>query len=68
MIMPPHANGRETFEMIKKIEPNQKAVIVSGFAETDEVKKTQILGAGRYVKKPLSLEILGRAVREELKR
>jgi CheY-like chemotaxis protein len=41
MIMDPGINGRETYERIIKIHPDQKAVIVSGFAETDEVKKAQ---------------------------
>ena len=38
----------------------------SGFAETTEVKKTQEMGAGRYLKKPLTMEILGIAIQEEL--
>jgi two-component system cell cycle sensor histidine kinase/response regulator CckA len=66
MIMDPGINGRETYERIKKIHPNQKAVIVSGFAETDEVKETQKLGAGKYIKKPLTLENLGLTIKEEL--
>jgi PAS domain S-box-containing protein len=66
MIMDPGINGRETYERIKKIHPNQKAVIVSGFAETDEVKETQQLGAGQYIKKPLTLEKLGLTIKEEL--
>jgi PAS domain S-box-containing protein len=66
MIMDPGMNGRETYERIKKIHPNQKAVIVSGFAETDEVKETQQLGAGKYLKKPLTLEKLGLTIKEEL--
>ena len=66
MIMDPGMNGRETYERIKKIHPNQKAVIVSGFAETDEVKETQKLGAGKYIKKPLTLEKLGLTIKEEL--
>ena len=37
-------SGRETYERIIKIHPKQKAVIASGFAETDEVKETQKLG------------------------
>lgn len=68
MIMEPGINGRETYEKIVKIHPYQKAIIVSGFSETDEVKKTQRLGAGRYVKKPFTLETLCLAVHEELKR
>jgi len=66
MIMDPGINGRETYERIVKIHPNQKAVIVSGFVETDEVKKAQKLGAGQYLKKPLTLEKIGLAIKEEL--
>ena len=66
--MDPGINGRETYERIIKIHPNQKAIIVSGFTETDEVKKAQKLGAGRYIKKPLTLETIGLAVKEELRK
>jgi DNA-binding NtrC family response regulator len=68
MIMDPGINGRETYERIIKIHPNQKAIIVSGFAETDEVKETQKLGAGKYIKKPLTLEKLGLVIQEELRK
>jgi hypothetical protein len=37
-------------------------------AETDEVKKTQRLGAGKYVKKPLRLQEIGLAIKEELEK
>ena len=66
MIMDPGINGRETYKRIIKIHPNQKAIIISGFAETDEVKKTQKLGAGQYIKKPVTLEKIGLAIKEEL--
>lgn len=66
MIMSPGINGRETYERIIKIRPGQKALIVSGLAETDEVKKTQALGAGQYLKKPLTLERIGLAIKQEL--
>jgi CheY-like chemotaxis protein len=68
MIMDPGINGRETYEKIKKFHPKQKAIIVSGFAETNEVKKAQKLGAGQYIKKPFTLEKIGIAVRDELKK
>ena len=48
--------------------PNQKAIIISGFAETDDVKKIQALGAGKYIKKPVTLETLGLAIWEELRK
>ena len=66
MIMNPGINGRETYERIIDLHPNQKAIIVSGFAVTDDVKATQKMGAGKYIKKPYTIEELGIAVKEEL--
>ena len=66
MIMDPGINGRETYERVIKSHPDQKAVIISGFAETDQVKKAQKLGAGQYIKKPVTLEKIGVAIKEEL--
>ena len=68
MIMDAGINGRETYEAIINIHPKQKAVIVSGFAETDEVKNAQKLGAGQYLKKPVILEKISLAVKEELEK
>ena len=66
MIMDPGINGRETYEKIKKIHPEQKAIIVSGFAETEQVQETLRMGAGRFLRKPLILEDLGVTVKKEL--
>jgi len=68
MIMPKGMNGRETYEEIIKIHPNQKAIIASGFSETENVKATQKLGAGKYIKKPYTLEKIGLTVKEELEK
>jgi len=56
----------ETFRRIREIEPGQKAVIVSGFSETERVRKAQKMGAGTFVRKPYILEKIGVAVRHEL--
>jgi PAS domain S-box-containing protein len=66
MVMPKGINGRETYEEIIKARPGQKAIIASGYAKTDEVGAAQKLGAGKYVKKPYTLEKIGIAVKEEL--
>jgi len=68
MIMDPGINGRKTYERIIEIHPHQKAVIASGYAETDDVKETIKMGAGRFLKKPLTLFGLGVALKEELNR
>jgi PAS domain S-box-containing protein len=66
MIMHDGIDGLETYRQIRKFKPDQKAIIVSGFSETDRVKDAQQLGAGAYVKKPYSLDGIGTAVRDEL--
>jgi PAS domain S-box-containing protein len=68
MIMDPGIDGLDTYKRILEINPKQKAIIVSGFSETDRVHQAQALGAGAYVKKPYLLERLGLAVRRELVR
>ena len=66
MIMDPGIDGLETYRRILEIHPRQKAVIVSGFSETDRVRKAQALGAGAYVRKPYVREKIGLAIRQEL--
>ena len=66
MIMDPGIDGLQTYKEIIEITSNQKAIIVSGFSETDRVKEAQKLGAGAYVRKPYIREKLGLAVRREL--
>ncbi len=66
MIMDPGIDGFETYRQISEFRPQTKAVIVSGFAETDRVKMAQSLGAGAFVKKPYIKERIGLAVRKEL--
>jgi len=68
MIMTPGIDGLETYRRILKINPEQKAIIVSGFSETDRVKQAQKLGAGAYVKKPHVTEKIGLATPTELAR
>ncbi len=45
-----------------------KAIILSGFAEFQRVREAQALGAGAYLRKPVTLDRLAKAVREELDR
>lgn len=61
-------DGLETYKMILEMRPHQKAIVVSGYSETDRVKEAQALGAGPYVKKPFTLEKIGFVVRQELDR
>ena len=68
MIMTPGIDGLETYKRIIQFNPGQKAVIASGFSETERVRQTQKLGAGKYIRKPYTIETIGLAVRDELAR
>ena len=68
MIMDPGMDGLDTYKKILEYHPEQKAVIASGFSETDRARETQRLGAGEYVKKPFLLEKIGLAVKRELEK
>jgi len=66
MIMDPGMDGLETFRHMKRTAPGQKAIIASGYSESERVREMQRLGAGSYVKKPYTLEKIGLAVRKAL--
>ncbi|NLE66349.1 MAG: response regulator [Lentisphaerae bacterium] len=68
MVMGGGIDGAETFRRIKEINPEQRCIILSGYVETDIVRKAQALGAGTYIRKPVSMGKLGRLVRMELDR
>ncbi|MCI5143148.1 MAG: response regulator, partial [Candidatus Electrothrix sp. ATG1] len=66
MLMDPGMNGRQTYEEILQLYPGQKAVIASGFSESDDVKAALNNGANGFIKKPYSMEQLGQAVKNAL--
>ncbi|MFC1885631.1 PAS domain S-box protein [Thermodesulfobacteriota bacterium] len=68
MIMVPGMDGLDTYKKIIDLHPGQKAIIASGYSETDRVRETQELGAGEYIKKPYTMEKIGLAVKNELEK
>lgn len=66
MIMAPGMDGLETYQRILELHPGQKAIIVSGFSESERVKSARNLGASAYVRKPYVIEELGVAIRSAL--
>jgi len=66
MIMDPGLDGLETYRRLVRKWPGQKAVIATGYSETDRVKEAQSIGAGIYLQKPYTFEKLGQSIRNEL--
>jgi signal transduction histidine kinase/CheY-like chemotaxis protein len=68
MIMPGGSDGAETYRQIIGVSPYQKAIILSGYSASDRVLDVQRMGAGAFVKKPVTTKVLAEAVRKELDR
>jgi CheY-like chemotaxis protein len=66
MIMDPGIDGLETYKKILEIHPGQRAIIVSGYTETERAREAEKLGAAEYVLKPYSIEKLGLAIKKGL--
>lgn len=62
MIMGTGINGRETYARIIRRHPGQKALIVSGFSENEEVRTALQMGVFAYLQKPYAISSLSRAV------
>ena len=67
MIMDPGIDGLTTFLKMLEINPWQKAIIASGYAETERVKEAQRRGVRSYLKKPYMINNLAKTVKEALK-
>jgi CheY-like chemotaxis protein len=66
MIMAPGIDGLETYRRMSALNPELKAIIASGFSETERVKSLQRLGVRQYLKKPYTLEKIGQAIKRAL--
>lgn len=67
MIMDPGMDGLDTYKKILVINPNQKAIVASGFSQTYRVREILEIGAGAYVKKPYTLKNIAQAVKNGLR-
>ena len=61
-------DGLAVYQRILSVQPKQKTVLTSGYAETYRVKQALELGAGSFVKKPFALREIATVVRNELDR
>ena len=59
-------NGRETYERILQIYPQQKAIVISGYAKNEEITKIKALGIMDFIDKPVTIHKIGHAVKKAL--
>ena len=68
MILGAGMDGLDTYRKILEVSPGQKAIIASGFSESDRVRECLRLGAGAYLRKPYTVDAIGRCIRKELEK
>ncbi len=68
MVMPSGIDGTETFRRARKLRRDLPALMMSGFAETKQVREALRLGARMFIRKPFSRTVLASAIRRELDR
>jgi signal transduction histidine kinase/ActR/RegA family two-component response regulator len=66
MLMAPGIDGLETYRQILQFQPGQKAVIASGYSQTNHIEDARLLGISEYVLKPYTVTRIGEAVHKAL--
>lgn len=64
MVMGTDVDGLAIYRRILSIVPDQKALIISGYSESDRVKEALDLGAGAFLSKPFGMKEIAAAVRK----
>ncbi|MDA0978228.1 MAG: response regulator, partial [Proteobacteria bacterium] len=59
-------DGLQSFREIISLKPDIRTLLVSGFAETEQVAEAQQLGAGPFLRKPFTLEGIGSRIKSLL--
>jgi CheY-like chemotaxis protein len=67
-LLMPEQDGVEAFEAIRKVRPDQRAIVLSGYAGPSMVHSIHALGVHTYLVKPVDSGLLARAIRDELDR
>ncbi len=66
MMMGDGLNGRETYEKILTINPQQKAIVISGYAKSEEIIKVRNLGVLDFIEKPVTISKIGQSIKHSL--
>ncbi len=65
MIMP-DMNGQETYKRLKKLNPNLKVLLSSGYSLNDQARQIMDLGCQGFIQKPFDVVQLSQKIREIL--
>ncbi len=66
MMMGDGLNGCETYENILQINPGQEAIVISGYANSEEILKIKNLGVSKFIEKPVTISKIALAIKQSL--
>lgn len=67
LVLGDQADGVEVFREIRKLVPDQRGILMSGFADTSRITEAKRLGISAHLQKPLHPDLLGKAIRRLLR-
>ncbi len=62
----PDMSGKEAFEEMKRINPNVKVILMSGYSQNGKAEEAINLGAIDFLQKPFRLHEISKAIRKAL--
>ena len=66
MIMENDLDGCQLYRKMLEINPDQRALVISGFSESTQTAEARALGITTILEKPVTLPVVSRAIRQTL--
>jgi len=60
----PRMSGKEAYLEMKKVNPQIKAILVSGFKKDDRIQEVLNLGVNDFIQKPYTMQMLAQGVKK----
>ena len=62
----PGMDGEETFENLKKINPDVKVILASGYGMNEKIHRAMQMGCKAFIQKPYGIRAMSAKIREVL--
>jgi CheY-like chemotaxis protein len=66
MVVPDGIDGAETYRRALGLYPEQRAIVLSGYAEANRLDEVRALGVSAFLRKPVQMDVLAQTVRAAL--
>ena len=63
----PDLNGRQTFSILREMDPGLQVILSSGFIGAEDTRELSDIGIGGFLQKPFDIQGLGRVLHTVLR-